>query len=153
MSYKEGDIMKLSTWDPFREMEAVIDRYRSNPEQGVMKAEGITRSDWYPSVDVSETAGAFHIHAELPGVKKENIKVSVHEGVLSLSGHRESKHEDTNKKVHRVERSYGSFSRSFALPDNVNSEKVDANFQDGVLEIDIPKQELKKPKQVDVKVS
>ena len=145
--------MKLSTWDPFREMEAVLDRYRSNPERSIARAEGITRSDWYPSVDVSETQGAFHIHAELPGVKKENIKVSVHDGVLTLSGQRESKHEEQSKKVHRIERSYGSFSRSFSLPENVSNETVEANFQDGVLEIDIPKEEAKKPKQVDVKIS
>lgn len=145
--------MKLSTWDPFREMDAVLDRYRANPRAAVEKTEGMTRSDWYPVVDVSETEGAFHIHAELPGVKKEDIKVSVHNGVLSLSGHRESRFEEKKNKLHRIERSYGSFSRSFTLPDNVTDEKVEANFQDGILEIDIPKQAEQKPKQVEVKIS
>jgi HSP20 family protein len=143
--------MKLAKWDPFREMEAVLDRYR--PGRSLGQSEEMARSDWYPTVDVSETDGAYHIHAELPGVKKEDIKVSVHEGVLSLTGQRESKHEENNKKVHRVERSYGSFSRSFALPENVSAEQVEANFQDGVLEIDIPKAEVPKPKQVEVKIS
>jgi len=143
--------MKLSKWDPFREMEAVLDRYR--PGRSLSQSEEITRADWYPTVDVSETDGAYHIHAELPGVKKEDIKVSVHEGVLNLTGHRESRHEESDKRMHRIERSYGSFSRSFSLPENVNAETVEANFQDGVLEIDIPKVDVPKPKQVEVKVS
>jgi len=143
--------MKLATWDPFREMEAVLDRYR--PGRALSKTEDMARADWYPSVDVSETDGAFHIHAELPGLKKDDIKVAVHDGVLTLSGQRESKHEETSGKVHRIERSYGSFSRSFALPDNVNAELVEANYQDGILEVDIPKAEIPKPKQIEVKVS
>ncbi|EAT13949.1 Hsp20/alpha crystallin family protein [Bermanella marisrubri] len=142
--------MKLTTWDPFREMEAVLDRYR--PARGVASNEEITRSDWYPSVDVSETDAAFHIHAELPGVKKDDIKVTVHDGILTLSGQRENVHEQKDKKVHRVERSFGSFRRSFTLPDNVQGEDVQANFQDGVLEVDIPKVEKQKPKQVEVQV-
>ena len=143
--------MKLAKWDPFREMEAVLDRYR--PGRSLSQSEDIARADWYPTVDVSETEGAYHIHAELPGVKKEDIKVSVHDGVLMLSGHRESKHEENDKKVHRIERSYGSFSRSFSLPENVSAEQVEANFQDGVLEVDIPKVDVPKSKQVEVKVS
>ena len=143
--------MKLTKWDPFREMEAVLDRYRA--PANTSKTENITQADWYPTVDVSETDGAYHIHAELPGVKKADIKVTVHDGVLQLSGHRESHHESDDKKVHRIERSYGSFSRSFSLPDNVQDSEVEANFQDGVLEVDIPKSQQEKPKQVDVKIS
>jgi len=146
--------MKLSTWDPFREMEAVLDRYRAPTKAATTsQTENITRADWYPTVDVSETKGAFHIHAELPGVKKEDVKVTVHDGVLQLSGHRDSRHESSEKKLHRIERSYGSFSRSFALPDNVQSTEVEANFQDGVLEIDLPKSQAEKNKQVEVKIS
>lgn len=141
----------MTTWDPFKEMEAVLDRYR--PRRTLAKHEEIATADWYPSVDVAETERAFHIHAELPGVKKEDIKVNVNDGVLTLSGHRQSKSEDNTKKYHRIERSYGSFSRSFALPDDVMPEKVEASFQDGVLEVDLPKSKDEKPKQVDVKIN
>lgn len=145
--------MKLSKWDPFREMEAVLDRYRASPAIGNHSTENIARADWYPTVDVSETDGAYHVHAELPGVKKEDISVTVNDGVLKLSGHRESRHESDEKKIHRIERSYGSFSRSFSLPENVLASEVEANFQDGVIEVDIPKSRQEAPKQVNVKVS
>jgi HSP20 family protein len=145
--------MKISKWDPFREMESVLERYRPAPEGKLTSSEGMSQSDWYPCVDVSESAGAFHIHAELPGVKKVDIKVSVHDGVLTLSGERESKYENKDKKVHRIERSYGSFSRSFSLPGYVSCEAVEAIFQDGVLDINIPKEEVKKPKQVEVTIN
>jgi len=141
----------MTTWDPFREMEAVLDRYR--PSRAISKHEEMATADWYPSVDVSETERAFHIHAELPGVKKEDIKVNVHDGVLTLSGRHEAKKEEKDKKFHRIERSYGSFSRSFSLPENVEADNVEAAFQDGVLEIDLFKSEKQKPKQVEVKVS
>ena len=141
----------MTTWDPFKDMEAVLDRYR--PTRSLAKHEEIATADWYPSVDVAETERAFHIHAELPGVKKEDIKVNVNDGVLTLSGHRKAKLEEKGKKFHRVERSYGSFSRSFALPDNVKPDSVQANFQDGVLEVDLPKSIDEKPKQVDVKIN
>jgi len=141
----------MTTWDPFKEMEAVLDRYR--PRRTLAKHEEIATADWYPSVDVAETERAFHIHAELPGVKKEDIKVNVNDGVLTLSGHRKSKSEDKKKKYHRIERSYGFLSRSIALPDDVMPEKVEASFQDGVLEVDLPKSKDEKPKQVDVKIN
>ncbi len=143
--------MKLSTWDPFSEMEAVLNRYR--PTVSKANTEAMKQADWYPSVDVSESEQAFHLHAELAGVKKEDIKISVHENVLTLSGQRESKHEETKNKVHRVERSYGSFVRNFTLPDNVDAQQVSANFQDGILDIDIPKSEEEKPKRIEVQIN
>jgi len=142
----------MNVWDPFRDMEAVLDRYRPNQNRTINKHEDMASADWYPSVDVAESESAFHIHAELPGVKKDDIKIHVHEGLLTLSGQRESKKEETGKKFHRIERSYGSFSRSFRLPDNVEAENVEANFQDGVLEIDLHKSQKQAPKQIEVKV-
>lgn len=141
----------MTTWDPFREMEAVLDRYR--PNRTPAKHEEMATADWYPSVDVSETERAFHIHAELPGIKKEDIKVNVHDGVLTLSGKREAKKEEQGKKYHRIERSYGSFSRSFSLPENVEADNVEATFQDGVLEVDLIKSEKEKPKKIEIKVT
>ena len=114
--------MNLTNWDPFKEMEAVLDRYR--PTRGADQHQDMASVDWYPSVDVSESDRAFHIHAELPGVKKEDIKINVHEGVLTIKGNRESKLEETNKQLHRIERSYGAFSRSFSLPDKIRSKLI-----------------------------
>lgn len=144
--------MRLTTWDPFSEMEAVLNRYRP---QVTSKAstEAMKQADWYPIVDVSESEEGFHLHAELPGVKKEDMAISVHENVLTLSGKRESKHEASKNKVHRVERSYGSFVRSFTLPDNVDTESVKAGFDEGVLNIDIPKSSGEKPKRIQVDIN
>jgi len=143
--------MRLTTWDPFSEMEAVLNRYR--PQASKANTEAMKQADWYPIVDVSESDEGFHLHAELPGVKKEDMAISVHENVLTLSGKRENKHEESNNKVHRVERSYGSFVRSFTLPDNVDTENVKAGFEEGVLNIDIPKSSEEKPKRIQVDIS
>jgi len=142
--------MRLTTWDPFTEMEAVLNRYR--PQESKAGTQAMTKADWYPVVDVTETDDAFHLHAELPGVAKDDINVSVHENVLTLTGQRESKHEKTEGKVHRIERSYGSFVRNFNLPENADAENVAARYQDGVLEVDIPKAQSKEPKRIEVNV-
>jgi HSP20 family protein len=89
-------------------------------------------ADWAPSVDISETDGAYQIKAEIPDVKKEDVKVTLEDGVLTIQGERKQEKEERGKKYHRVERSYGSFVRSFTLPDLVDEEKVKAEFKDGV---------------------
>lgn len=142
--------MRLTTWDPFSEMEAVLNRYR--PQTSKANTEAMKQSDWYPVVDVSESETSFFVHAELPGVKKEDMSISVNEGVLTLSGKRENKHEETKNKVHRIERSFGSFSRSFTLPDSADAENINARFEDGILNIEIPKSAEEKPRQFDVKI-
>jgi HSP20 family protein len=109
-------------------------------------------ADWVPSVDVSETDGAYQIKAEIPDVKKEDVKVTLEDGVLTIQGHRKQEKEETGKKYHRVERSYGSFVRSFTLPDLVDEENVKAEFKDGVLNLQLPKSEKAKPKAIEVKV-
>jgi HSP20 family protein len=109
-------------------------------------------ADWVPSVDVSETDGDYQIKAELPDVKKEDVKVTVENGVLTIQGERKQEKEEKGKKYHRVERSYGSFVRSFTLPDLVDEEKVKAEFKDGVLNLQLPKSEKAKPKAIEVKV-
>jgi HSP20 family protein len=109
-------------------------------------------ADWVPSVDVSETDGEYQIKAEIPDVKKEDVKVTVEDGVLTIQGERKQEKEVTGKKYHRVERSYGSFVRSFTLPDLVDEEKVKAEFKDGVLNLQLPKSEKAKPKAIEVKV-
>jgi HSP20 family protein len=112
----------------------------------------MTVSQWTPLVDISEDANEYLVKAELPELKKEEVKVSVENGELTISGERKSEKEEKGKKFHRIERSYGSFLRSFTLPESVNAEKVSAEFKDGVLSVHLPKDERAKPKSIEVKV-
>ena len=145
--------MQLTKWDPFRQMEDMFDRYSRNigwPRGG--SQEIMATGDWAPRVDIAETDNEFIIKAEIPEVKKEDVKVTVDSGVLAIRGERKQEKEEKGKKFHRVERYYGSFTRSFTLPDNVDESKIEASFKDGVLNLKIPKTEAVKPKAIEVKV-
>lgn len=148
--------MNIVRWDPFRELEDMSDRLNrmfARPAVGQTNGkETLTVADWAPSVDISESETEYLIKAELPEVKKEDVKVSLEDGVLTLQGERRQEKEEKNKKYHRVERSYGSFVRSFVLPDQVDETKVQAAFKDGMLNLHIPKSEKAKPKAIDVTV-
>lgn len=149
--------MALVRWDPFRELEDMSERLnrmfaRPAPRTGNGK-EALTVADWIPTVDISETDGEYLIKAELPEVKKEDVKVTVEDGVLTLQGERRQDKEEKGKKFHRVERSYGSFVRSFTLPESVDDTAVKAEYKDGILALHLPKTERVKPKAVDVKVA
>jgi len=148
--------MSLVRWDPFRELEDMSDRLNrmfgrpvARPESG---KEAITVADWIPAVDISDTDGEYLIKAELPEVKKEDVKVTVQHGVLTIHGERKHEKEEKGKRYHRVERSYGSFTRSFTLPDEVDETKVRAEYKDGMLHLHLPKSEKAKPKAIDVKL-
>lgn len=148
--------MNLVRWDPFREFEDMssqLNRMFARPAVGQTDGkETLTVADWAPSVDISESETEYLIKAELPEVKKEDVKVSLEDGVLTLQGERRQEKEEKNKKYHRVERSYGSFVRSFVLPDQVDETKVQAAFKDGMLNLHIPKSEKAKPKAIEVTV-
>ena len=107
---------------------------------------------WTPAVDVYEDENSFLIKIELPEVRREDVKVSLNENTLSISGERRVENEDKRENYHRVERSYGQFYRSFTLPPNVDPATIDAQFKDGVLRVTLPKREEAKPKQIEVKV-
>lgn len=149
--------MTLVRWDPFRELEEMSDRLNRMFTRPAVPAkngkEALTVADWTPTVDISETEGEYLIKAELPEVKKEDVKVTLDEGVLTLTGERRQEKEEKNTKYHRVERSYGSFVRSFSLPDLVDETKVKAEYRDGVLRLHLPKSEEAKPKAIEVKVA
>jgi HSP20 family protein len=115
--------------------------------------EALTVADWTPTVDISETDGEYLIKAELPEVKKEDVKVTLEDGVLTLTGERRQEKEEKTTKYHRVERSYGSFVRSFSLPELVDETKVKAEYKDGVLSLHLPKSEKAKPRAIEVKVA
>ena len=145
--------MQLTKWDPFREMEDVFDRYSRAigwPRRGAQEV--MATGDWAPRVDIAETDNEFIIKAEIPEVEKEDVKVTVDSGVLTIRGERKQEKEEKGKKFHRVERYYGSFTRSFTLPDNVDESKIEASFKDGMLNLQIPKTEAAKPKAIEVKV-
>jgi HSP20 family protein len=144
--------MALMKWDPFREFQDLFERYsRSLGVPAGGNQELVAVGDWTPRVDIAETETEFHIHAEIPDVKKDDVSVTVDNRVLTIRGERKQEKEEKGKKFHRVERHYGSFARSFTLPDNVDESKINATFKDGVLNITIAKS-ASKPKAVSVKV-
>jgi len=146
----------LMRWDPFRELEDMSERlnrvFNRPAARSANGKETITVADWIPTVDIAETETEYQIKAELPEVRKEDVKVTVEDGVLTIQGERRHEAEEKGKKFHRVERSYGSFVRSFTLPDHVDDAKVKAEYKDGVLHLHLPKSEKAKPKAIDVKV-
>jgi HSP20 family protein len=148
----------LTRWDPFKEMDELHRRLNSLFHVGAARPAGsqeetMTVAQWLPLVDISEDDKEFLIKAELPEVRKEDVKVSVENNVLSLSGERRSEKEEKDRKYHRVERAYGTFTRSFSLPDEADESKVTAEFKDGVLRIHVAKSEKARPKAIDVKVA
>lgn len=108
------------------------------------------RDSFVPNIDISETDDQFQISAELPGIKKEDIAINLENSRLSISGERSFKEEEEGKTFHRVETSYGSFNRSFQLPDNVDEDSIEASYKDGFLNISINKSEDKVKKQIEI---
>ncbi len=104
-----------------------------------------------PNIDIAETESGFEIEAQLPGIKKEDITVDLENNRLTISGERKFEKEDKTKKYHRVETQYGSFTRSFQLPDSIDQDSIKANFKDGILKISIDKNEEKAKKQIEIK--
>lgn len=145
--------MKLSIWDPLKEMEDVFSRYLKPSNQVSMgKQDLLATGDWAPRADISETATEFTVKLDLPEVKKEDVKITVDNGVLSIRGERRQKKEDKGTQYHRVECNYGNFVRSFSLPDNIVGEQIEAAFKNGVLILSIPKTEESKPKLIEVAI-
>ena len=105
---------------------------------------------WVPPVDVQETENSFVFTAELPGMNKDDVSITLEENLLTLSGERNLKEKEEGENFHRVERAYGTFSRSFSLPSQVDSSKVEASFKDGLLTIEIAKAEQAKPRKIEI---
>lgn len=147
----------LINWNPMRELtdwESRIQRALGlSPRGNGAGKESMTVANWAPLVDITEDDKEYLVKAELPELKKEEVKVKVENGELTISGERKLEKEEKGRKFHRIERSYGSFLRSFMLPENVSADKVSAEFKDGLLTVRLPKDEAAKPKAVEVKVS
>jgi HSP20 family protein len=145
-------------WNPFRELEEMQNRMarlfgRSPIRSEEGREQSMSLSEWAPLVDITEDEKEFLVQAELPGVKKEDVKVNVENGVLTICGERKFEKEEKSKKHHRVERAYGSFERSFTLPEGTDPARISAEFKEGLLCVHLPKDEKAKPKSIDVKVS
>jgi HSP20 family protein len=143
--------MTLMRWDPFRSMLTVkrdLDRMF-----GEYDDDEATTSLWHPAVDIFETKDNLVLRAELPGMKKDEVHISVENNVLTLKGERKFDKEIKRENYHRVERVYGNFCRSFTLPTSIDRSKIEASFQDGVLEVTMPRAEEAKPKQIEIKVN
>ena len=148
----------LTRWDPFKEMDDMQSRvariFGLTPNRVAnAEREAMTTTEWAPSVDIVEDEKEWLVKADLPEVKKEDVKVTVENGVLTITGERKFEKEEKDKKYHRIERSYGNFLRSFTLPEGADGSKVAADFKDGVLKVHLPKNEKVKPKAIEVKVA
>jgi HSP20 family protein len=142
--------MNITRWEPFREMEELLRDFA--PSFRPLRRVGGDVESWRPVADISETDKEYLIKAELPEVRKEDVQITLQEGVMTISGERkhEQEHQDANEI--RVESFYGSFSRSFSIPENVDAENIKAESRDGVLRIHIPKKEAPQSKAKSIQV-
>lgn len=148
----------LARWSPWKDLEEMEKRlstvFGRVPATGNgEKKEAITVAEWSPLVDITEDDKEYVVKAEIPEMKKEDIKINVHDDVLTITGERQYEKEEKGKKYHRVERAYGSFMRSFTLPEDADGAKVNAEYKDGVLKVRLPKSEKAKPKSIEVKIA
>ena len=145
--------MNLIRFEPIRELEDMTNRLnRLFGKLPSAATDGEAFADWAPAMDVQETETEYVLKADLPAVKREDVKVSVEDGILAVEGERKMEKEEKNNKFHRIERSYGKFVRRMAVPSDVDQQKLQAEFKDGVLNVHLPKSAAAKPKTVDVKV-
>lgn len=149
-----GEVVR---WDPFKELEDMERRLSVWVGRPLRRREGekeaLTVAEWSPLVDIEESEKEYLLKAELPEVKKEDVRLSIQDDVLTISGERKAEKEEKGKKYHRVERCYGSFMRSFTLPEDADGTKVTAEYKDGVLHVHLPKSEKAKPKAIEVKAA
>jgi HSP20 family protein len=137
----------LNRWDPFTEIARLQDEMSRQLLQGGDRRGG----GFIPPVDINEDKDAIYVKAELPGVKPDAVQLHVENNILTLTGERKLEKEENREGYHRIERSYGTFTRSFALPNNVASDQVQADMSDGVLTVKIPKKTETQPKRIEVK--
>jgi len=145
-------------WNPLRDLEEMQDRMLRNLGLGWNRRipEGqqpLITSEWAPAVDIVEDEHEYLIKAELPEVNKDDVKVTLENGVVTIKGERKLEKEEKNKKYHRVERSYGCFERSFSIPEDAAPDRVAADFKEGLLQVHLTKTEEKRPQHIEVAVS
>jgi HSP20 family protein len=145
--------MAVVRWDPFRDLGMLQDRMNrlfDDAGRGWRSDEPAATTSWSPSVDIFETEGEIVVKAELPGMDRKDITLHLENNVLTIRGERKFEKETKEENYHRIERSYGNFSRSFSIPATVDEENIRADYKDGVLKIILPKKEQARPKQIKI---
>lgn len=149
--------MSIIRWEPFRDLVSTHDHFNQLFNETFARAFGdqkeVSLRTWVPPVDIRETEDSLVLKAELPGVKPDDVEIRVEDSTLYMKGERKFEKEVKEENFHRVERSYGTFSRSFSLPSSIDSDKVKAEYQNGILTLTMPKREESKPKTIKIGVS
>jgi HSP20 family protein len=153
--------MAITRWNPARELLNVEREFNKlfntfGNRFGLLESSDpyeYENAVWMPLTDISENKNSFVLKLDLPGVNKDDVKISFSDGQLNISGERKQEKENKDSKYHRVERTYGKYYRSFTLPKQIKEDKIDAEFKDGQLTITVPKAEEIKPKEIPIKVS
>ena len=143
--------MTIVRWEPLRELNSLqseMNRLFNTVFDTPPNGSGTVLRRWMPAMDLAESADHFVLRADLPGMGEDDVSIEFEDGTLTVSGERKAEHEETNEGFHRVERSFGSFSRSLTLPQGIDPEAVTASFDRGVLEIRVPKPEQRKPRKI-----
>ena len=148
--------MTVSRWDPFQDLLAIQDEmnqlFGRAVGQGPSRGQGQAGERmWAPALDISERKDAYVVTVEVPGIKAEDLDITLEDGLLTIQGERRFTQETSEQQFHRVERRYGSFRRSITLPSQVQADQIEASFEDGVLEVIVPKAEEAKPKKISVR--
>ena len=146
--------MSLIRWEPFRNFDELFERVAPSALgrwPRIFGEKGVA-FEWAPAADISETDKEYLVKTELPGIKREDVRITLDDGVISITGERKQEKEEKEEKRHRVERFYGTFSRSFSLPENVDDKAIRAESKEGVLYVHIPKTKAEQPKSVQIKV-
>jgi HSP20 family protein len=150
----------MMRWDPFQDLRSAQDQMAQMGQMSPMLAHALglhtqqgsaTATAWAPALDISERKDAYLVTVELPGLKPEDLDITMEDGLLTIQGERQFTHESSEQQFHRVERRYGAFRRSITLPAHVTAEGIQASFEDGVLQILVPKAEEAKPKRIQVR--
>jgi HSP20 family protein len=147
--------MGVMRWDPFRDLLSIQDEmnqvFRRAIGQGGQSEPGEGRALWAPALDISERKDAYLVTVEVPGVKPEDLDVTLEDGVLTVQGRREATRDSSDQQYHRVERRYGAFRRTVTLPTRTKAEAIEASFENGVLEIIVPKAEEARPRKIEIR--
>ena len=136
-------------WHVRDEMDKIFNQFAARP----FDSEETPEVDWSPRVDITENENSFAVKAELAGMTKDDVKITMKEDLLTIRGEKKSEKKSEKENVHLLERRYGRFVRVFRLPSSVNSKKIDAIFKDGILTLNLPKAEDAKPKEIEIKMN
>jgi HSP20 family protein len=161
---KEGDQMATMTrWDPFQDLRGAQEEMAQMDPMSPMLAHALglhaqqqgsgraTTTAWAPALDISERKDAYLVTVELPGIELDDLQITMEDGLLTIQGERQFAHDSSEQQFHRVERRYGAFRRSITLPAQVQAEQIEATFENGVLQIVVPKMEEATPKRIQVR--